>query len=666
MTSMMNDKKLLTAMFFFCLPFQMIAQTTTKNSVFTNSFSDNWELSFGLEALAFYSGREEGLGLSKSPFKPYRATFGAAATATKWFTPEVGLRTKASGYWGKAVLSPDRHANSIRFYTLQEQALLNVTNLILGYDPLRGWDIIPYAGAGFVRDVTHSDNSLGGGFGIIGQYSIGHHMMVHLDMGMTFAGNQYYNNTNANIMGQYRWISAEVGVAFRLGRTIWRKPGQQYIARDVPSDYREIKRTTKQYTGTAMVLANADVPTGMTLVNRGHLHMGLENRDSLWGRNIPVRDVSVDDFWMDRTEVTNAQYREFIIDVMDSIVEYRLKDPYYQGDREKVMESLYIVNPVTGEKYLDGRQLYYGYEIYDHAEAMKRKNRLDPYERQLNTDITVDPFEVVMISKDTAYVDEEGYIIRKTIERPLTGPWDFLNTYIVNIYPDTTCWVNDFPNANNETYSRYYFSHPDYRDYPVVGVTWEQANAYCAWRTEKMLKQLGNSKEAREFQRFRLPTEAEWEYAARGHNQNEFPWEPGTHETGMFMANFMPDDGDFTKDGNIITSRVGIYAQNSNGLYDMAGNVAEWTSTAYTAAGVEAMNAINPQLKYNAAVEDPYRLKKKSVKGGSWKDSESHVKAAWRQAEYQNQPRSYIGFRCVRSVATTPSERVIITTRKYK
>jgi formylglycine-generating enzyme required for sulfatase activity len=69
------------------------------------------------------------------------------------------------------------------------------------------------------------------------------------------------------------------------------------------------------------------------------------------------------------------------------------------------------------------------------------------------------------------------------------------------------------------------------------------------------------------------------------------------------------------------------------------------------------MNDLNPQLKYNAAKEDPYYLKRKCVRGGSWKDPESYIRSAWRSWEYQNQPRSYIGFRCVRSLATTSSQR---------
>ena len=443
-------------------------------------------------------------------------------------------------------------------------------------------------------------------------------------------------------------------------------------------------------------------PYGMTLVKRGHLKMGIEKQDSLWGKQTPIRDISVDGFWMDETEVTNSKYRQFVNYVRDSILRERLADPNFGGDEtykieedkngepitphlnwkkplprkpnedeQRAIESLYVTNPVTGERMLDASQMNYRYEVYDYTAAALRRNRANPEERHLNTDEWNAAKEggiyeeKIYISKDTAYIDDEGRIHSETINREYTGPWDFLNTYIINIYPDTTCWVNDFPNADNEMYMRYYFSNPAYNDYPGVGVSWEQANAFCAWRTEYLLKGLGAA--ARFVQRYRLPTEAEWEFAARGKDQNEFPWENEDVASGKgcFYANFKPDNGNYTKDGNLITSRVGIYSANSNGLYDMAGNVAEWTSTIYTEAGVEAMNDINPQLKYNAAIEDPYRLKKKSVRGGSWKDPESYIRSAWRSSEYQNQPRSYIGFRCVRSLANSTSEKVR-TSKKVK
>lgn len=436
-------------------------------------------------------------------------------------------------------------------------------------------------------------------------------------------------------------------------------------------------------------------PYGMTLVKRGFLKMGIEEQDSLWGKQVPVREISVDGFWMDETEVTNSKYKQFVQWVRDSILRTRLADPQYAGDESymitedkqgnpvtphlnwkkqlprkpnedelRAIESLYITNPATGEKLLDASQMNYRYEIYDYTTAALRRNRMNPNERNLNTDIVVDPDEVVMISKDTAYIDDEGNIVRETINRQLTGPWDFLNTYIVNIYPDTTCWVNDFKNSDNEIYLRNYFSNPTYNEYPVVGVSWEQANAFCAWRTEYLLKGLGP--QARYIQRYRLPTEAEWEYAARGKDGTEFPWnEMNTKsENGCFYANFKPDRGNYTQDGNLITSRVGSYGANSNGLYDMAGNVAEWTSTVYTEAGVTAMNDINPQLEYKAALEDPYRLKKKSVRGGSWKDPESFIRSAWRSWEYQNMPRSYVGFRCVRSLASSSNTNLKQQKRK--
>ena len=444
-----------------------------------------------------------------------------------------------------------------------------------------------------------------------------------------------------------------------------------------------------EVTGISGTAVNEPAPYGMVLIQRGSIKLGNEENDSLWGTGTPVKNISVDAFWMDEAEVSNAKYRQFVFWVRDSIIRERLADPAYGGDETfkitedeygepiapylnwkkpipwkkptedelRAIESVYIKNPITGEKMLDASQMNYRYEEYDYTQAALRKNRINPSERNRNTDIPVNYEEVVMISKDTAYIDDEGYIVRETINRPLSSPYDFLNTYIVNIYPDTTCWVNDFPNADNETYLKLYFSHPNYDNYPVVGVSWEQANAFCAWRTDYLLKGMGA--QSKWIQRYRLPSEAEWEYAARGKEANRFPWEQGDTKSdeGCYYANFKPGDGNYTKDGSLITSQCGIFSANSNGLYDMAGNVAEWTSTVYTEAGVLQMSDINPNLQYRAAIEDPYSMKKKAVRGGSWKDPVRYIQGATRTYEYQNESRSYIGFRCVRSYAGSNQRR---------
>ena len=444
-----------------------------------------------------------------------------------------------------------------------------------------------------------------------------------------------------------------------------------------------------ELTGINGTSLSEPAPYGMVLIERGSLKIGSEETDSLWGTSIPSREISVDAFWMDDTEVTNAEYRQFVFWVRDSIIRERLADPAYGGDEtykieedeygepvtphlnwkkkipwkkptedeERAIQSVYKRHPIDGTYMLDASQMNYRYEVFDYVQAALRRNRLNPAERNRNTDIAVNPDEVVMISKDTAYIDDEGRIVRETITRPLSGLHDFLNTYIINIYPDTTCWVNDFQNVNNETYMRLYFSHPNYSNYPVVGVSWEQANAFCVWRTQFLLKGLG--KAAQYVQRYRLPTEVEWEYAARGKEGNPFPWtqKESKSEDGCFFANFKPDRGNYTKDGNLITSKVGTYDANSNGLYDMAGNVAEWTSTVYTESGVLSMGDINPNIEYNAAKEDPYAMKKKSVRGGSWKDPETFIRSAWRTYEYQNETRSYIGFRCVRTQVSNSNKK---------
>ena len=424
-------------------------------------------------------------------------------------------------------------------------------------------------------------------------------------------------------------------------------------------------------------------PYGMVLVDRGSMKVGVNKDDSLWNLQANARGISVDGFWMDETEITNSKYKQFVFWVRDSIIRERLADPAYGGnedfkieedregnpvtphlnwnkpipwrnpneDEQRAIESVYRTNPITGARELDHTQLNYRYEIYNHTQAARRRNRLEADRRDYNTDRRnvqrVDP----TISKDTAWVDEEGQIRRQTISRSLTGPYDFLNTYIVNVYPDTTAWVNDFENAYNEPYVRMYFSHGGYNDYPVVGVSWEQANAFANWRTDFLRRSLG--KEGVYVEPYRLPTEAEWEYAARaGVDENMYPWDGDltmSEDKGCFYANFKPAEGNYVRDGHVITSRVGTYAPNDFGLYDMAGNVSEWTSTAFTESVGRLTSDLNPEYRYNAADEDPYKMKRKIIRGGSWKDVAHNVRSDLRMWEYQNEQRSYIGFRCVRS-----------------
>lgn len=355
-------------------------------------------------------------------------------------------------------------------------------------------------------------------------------------------------------------------------------------------------RNSGEVTGVGGVSWAEPAPYGMVLINRGAYDMGPSRNDSVWGITRDDHGISVDAFYMDETEITNSKYKQFVFWVRDSIIRERLADPAYGGnevfkieedrdgnpvkphlnwskaipwrnpneDEARAIESIYRINPITGQKELDVTQLNFRYEVYDLTEASKRRNRLDPALRNLNTDEPADPNEVIMISKDTAFIDDEGRIHRETITRQLSSEYDFLNTYIVNIYPDTTVWVNDFDNAYNEPYVRMYFAHAGYNDYPVVGVSWDQANAFCVWRTLLYKSALGKNPVIVE--PYRLPTEAEWEYAARGAMESKSTKYSGSNDLAT-VAWTSADCGE--------PQAVATKAPNEIGLYDMSGNVYE-------------------------------------------------------------------------------------------
>ena len=227
------------------------------------------------------------------------------------------------------------------------------------------------------------------------------------------------------------------------------------------------------------------------------------------------------------------------------------------------------------------------------------------------------------------------------------------------VYPDSLAWVRDFAYSYNEPMAKRYFGHPAFGNYPVVGVSWKQATAFCEWRTHYMNAWLEGKKRTPESD-FRLPTEAQWEYAARGgRSQSPFPWGGPylRNKKGCLLANFKPGRGNYPEDGGFYTVRADAYWPNDFGLYNMAGNVAEWTSSLYYEGGYNFQHDMNPDIRWNAKDSDPPRMKRKVLRGGSWKDVGFFLQTSTRNYEYQDTAKSYIGFRSVIDLPATKKRK---------
>ncbi|MBL0884478.1 MAG: SUMF1/EgtB/PvdO family nonheme iron enzyme, partial [Chitinophagaceae bacterium] len=369
----------------------------------------------------------------------------------------------------------------------------------------------------------------------------------------------------------------------------------------------------------------------MVYIPPGTFHMGPSDEDISFNYTNRNRSMSIPGFWMDATEITNNQYRQFVNWVRDSLsfkilyggginkeddtsaVDWRkvAQIRYDKATIEKLNElNLAPDNRLFGRNEIDPGKLKYKVEYFNLPEAAKRENA----------------------------------------DRPRK---DFIVKYDEKVYPDTLVWIRDFSYSYNEPMTKRYFAHPSYGNYPVVGVTWKQAVAFCHWRTHYQNSWLEKKKFAVDGD-YRLPSEAEWEYAARGGRTNSmFPW--GNYylrnKKGCLLANFKPGRGNYPEDGGFYTVKADAYWANDYGLYNMSGNVAEWTGSYFYEGSYNFMSDLSPDVRIEAADSDLPRMKRKVVRGGSWKDIAYYLQVSTRNYEYQDTAKSYIGFRCVIDLA---------------
>ncbi len=395
-------------------------------------------------------------------------------------------------------------------------------------------------------------------------------------------------------------------------------------------------------------------PFGTVYIPSGTYHSGQSDQDVFQSFLAPNKQVSIVAFWMDETEVTNNEYRQFVNYVIDSIKRvmsanetYFIPFPDdYTGDQnvntgmgfinydetpdwstqenKDQLEPLYYSadERFRGKKQIDVNQLNYSYQWFDYVYAANDPENQDKYKEG-------------RVKNRRKYIKNENTLV----------------------YPDTLCWVRDFTYSYNDPMARHYYNHVKYDDYPVVGVNWHQAQAFAVWRTIYK-NTYWESYDEPVTEDFRLPTEYEWEYAARGGRiGNNYPWGgPYTRNSkGCMLANFKPLRGNYGADGGMYPVRVDSYFPNDYGLYNMAGNVAEWTVNAWSEQTHVFSHDLNPDYRINVketgaeAAATNITMKRKVIKGGSWKDIAYFIQNGSRTYEYQDTSKSYVGFRCIQN-----------------
>ena len=358
------------------------------------------------------------------------------------------------------------------------------------------------------------------------------------------------------------------------------------------------------------------------------------------------KQISVQAFYLSKNEVTNSEYREFV-----------------RWAKNKMAHDILV------------------------KQDSKYQNKKGEYNQDIPIDWENEQLQKALFSNQSEFNSKSFKVELLKYTVVIDG-----KSEQVDVFPDTLIWMAK--NRYNKPLTDNYFWHPAYDYYPVVGVTWKQAQAYCQWRTDRLNEEvliaakvldsysdnfstttfLKDSKN-KEYQHllypsFRLPSESEWEFAAMGaQNQDSkyvYPWKSSRlfNKKGKYYANFGPITDinavrikNYIDDDGFHTIIVSNYEPNGLGLYDMAGNVAEWQNDKYSieletkqAIEVESVNGKDQAAISHAAKQHDAKIAKaqhpaRVVKGGSWADGPIYLQISTRTIMNENSSSMRVGFR---------------------
>jgi len=375
-----------------------------------------------------------------------------------------------------------------------------------------------------------------------------------------------------------------------------------------------LKKLISQKSGmlSSLPLSVVEIPTGNFVMG------DLTDTSTVFKRE-QNKPVLISGFYISQTEVTNAQYKEFVNWVRDSIAARTLGGEYVIIEASDTAVNWKLASRIN----------------YSDPQFMDQLGDLliSP-EKSLNNKRSIDPNKLVYLMQGFNYKEAAK------IENKNRNPKDFIFKYEVPIYPDTLCWVRDFGYSNNEQMAVNYFKSPKYQNYPVVGVNWNQANSFCDWMTKQKIYDYQKKNKMAEGGKCRLPTEAEWAYAASLDENSE---------AANKKAKNQGKDG--AQEGVIQDKIFPAYVNNSKkgsaGLYNLADNISEWMITSYYEGSENFQNRFNPDIQFGTPESQSKFQRRKVIRGGSWKDSPSMVTTDNRTYDDMDATHSYLGFRVV-------------------